>query len=178
MEKATTVKEVNQVFIDQGTAVAIIVILVTLLAIYFGVKIWIAKREAAQKQKWKDEDRAYDRKLKEEERKAKLERDQKIYEAQERNTEALKDLIKQVTKAVESNNYSIQRFEDKLQVHTDNANVNLAEVNGSIKELNRLMQIAITTQDDLAKTQMLVELNNKIEKMFDELKKDIGTSKS
>lgn len=178
MEKATTIKEVNQVFIDQGTAVAIIVILVTLLAIYFGVKIWIAKREAAQKQKWKDEDRAYDRKLKEEERKAKLERDQKIYEAQERNTEALKDLIKEVTKAVESNNYSIQRFEDKLQVHTDNANVNLAEVNSSIKELNRLMQIAITTQDDLAKTQMLVELNNKIEKMFEELKKDIGTSKS
>lgn len=178
MEKATTIKEVNQVFIDQGTAVAIIVILVTLLAIYFGVKIWIAKREAAQKQKWKDEDRAYDRKLKEEERKAKLERDRKIYEAQERNTEALKDLIKQGTKAVESNNYSIQRFEDKLQVHTDNANVNLAEVNSSIKELNRLMQIAITTQDDLAKTQMLVELNNKIEKMFEELKKDIGTSKS
>lgn len=178
MDKATTIKEVNQVFIDQGTAVAIIVILVTLLAIYFGVKIWIAKREAAQKQKWKDEDRAYDRKLKEEERKAKLERDQKISEAQERNTEALKDLIKQVTKAVESNNYSIQRFEDKLQVHTDNANVNLAEVNSSIKELNRLMQIAITTQDDLAKTQMLVELNNKIEKMFEELKKDIGTSKS
>lgn len=178
MDKATTIKEVNQVFIDQGTAVAIIVILVTLLAIYFGVKIWIAKREAAQKQKWKDEDRAYDRKLKEEERKAKLERDQKISEAQERNTEALKDLIKQVTKAVESNNYSIQRFEDKLQVHTDNANVNLAEVNSSIKELNRLMQIAITTQDDLAKTQMLAELNNKIEKMFEELKKDIGTSKS
>ena len=178
MEKATTIKEVNQVFIDQGTAVAIIVILVTLLAIYFGVKIWIAKREAAQKQKWKDEDRAYDRQIKEEERKAKLERDKKIYEAQERNTEALKDLIKEVTKAVESNNYSIQRFEDKLQVHTDNANVNLAEVNGSIKELNKLMQIAITTQDDLAKTQMLVELNNKIEKMFEELKKDIGTSKS
>ena len=178
MDKATTIKEVNQVFIDQGTAVAIIVILVTLLAIYFGVKIWIAKKEAAQKQKWKDEDRAYDRKLKEEERKAKLERDQKIYEAQERNTEALKDLIKEVTKAVESNNYSIQRFEDQLQIHTDNANVNLAEVNSSIKELNRLMQIAITTQDDLAKTQMLVELNNKIEKMFEELKKDIGTSKS
>ena len=178
MDKATTIKEVNQVFIDQGTAVAIIVILVTLLAIYFGVKIWIAKREAAQKQKWKDEDRAYDRQVKEEERKAKLERDQKISEAQERNTEALKDLIKQGTKAVESNNYSIQRFEDKLQVHTDNANVNLAEVNSSIKELNRLMQIAITTQDDLAKTQMLVELNNKIEKMFQELKKDIGTSKS
>lgn len=43
MDKATTIKEVNQVFIDQGTAVAIIVILVTLLAIYFGVKIWIAK---------------------------------------------------------------------------------------------------------------------------------------
>lgn len=178
MDKATTIKEVNQVFIDQGTAVAIIVILVTLLAIYFGVKIWIAKREASQKQKWKDEDRAYDRKIKEEERKAKLERDQKIYEAQERNTEALKHLIKEVTKAVESNNYSIQRFEDKLQVHTDNANVNLAEVNGSIKELNRLMQIAIATQDDLAKTQMLVELNNKIEKMFEELKKDMGTSKS
>lgn len=178
MEKATTIKEVNQVFIDQGTAVAIIVILVTLLAIYFGVKIWIAKREAAQKQKWKDEDRAYDRQVKEEERKAKLERDQKISEAQERNTEALKDLIKEVTKAVESNNYSIQRFEEKLQVHTDNANVNLAEVNSSIKELNRLMQIAITTQDDLAKTQMLVELNNKIEKMFAELKKEMGTSKS
>lgn len=178
MEKATTIKEVNQVFIDQGTAVAIIVILVTLLAIYFGVKIWIAKREAAQKQKWKDEDRAYDRQVKEEERKAKLERDQKIYEAQERNTEALKDLIKEVTKAVELNNYSIKRFEDQLQIHTDNANVNLAEVNSSIKELNRLMQIAITTQDDLAKTQMLVELNNKIEKMFEELKKDIGTSKS
>lgn len=178
MEKATTIKEVNQVFIDQGTAVAIIVILVTLLATYFGVKIMMAKREAAQKQKWKDEDRAYDRKLKDEERKAKLERDQKISEAQERNTEALKDLIKEVTKAVESNNYSIQRFEDQLQIHTDNANVNLAEVNGSIKELNRLMQIAIATQDDLAKTQMLVELNNKIEKMFEELKKDIGTSKS
>lgn len=178
MDKATTIKEVNQVFIDQGTAVAIIVILVTLLAIYFGVKIWIAKKEAAQKQKWKDEDRAYDRQVKEEERKAKLERDKKILEAQERNTEALKDLIKQATKAVESNNYSIQRFEDKLQVHTDNANVNLAEVNGSIKELNRLMQIAIATQDDLAKTQMLVELNNKIEKMFNELKKDMGTSKS
>ena len=178
MDKATTIKEVNQVFIDQGTAVAIIVILVSMLAVYFGVKIWIAKREAAQKQKWKDEDRAYDRQIKEEERKAKLERDKKIYEAQGGNTEALKDLIKQVTKAVESNNYSIQRFEEKLQVHTDNANVNLAEVNSSIKELNRLMQIAITTQDDLAKTQMLVELNTKIETMFNELKKDIGTSKS
>lgn len=178
MDKATTIKEVNQVFIDQGTAVAIIVILVSMLVVYFGVKILIAKREASQKQKWKDEDRAYDRQVKEEERKAKLERDQKISEAQERNTEALKDLIKEVTKAVESNNYSIQRFEDKLQVHTDNANVNLAEVNGSIKELNRLMQIAIATQDDLAKTQMLVELNNKIEKMFEELKKDMGTSKS
>lgn len=178
MDKATTIKEVNQVFIDQGTAVAIIVILVSMLVVYFGVKIWIAKIEASQKQKWKDEDRAYDRKLKEEERKAKLERDKKIYEAQERNTEALKDLIKEVTKAVESNNYSIQRFEDQLQIHTDNANVNLAEVNSSIKELNRLMQIAIATQDDLAKTQMLVELNTKIEKMFDELKKDIGTSKS
>lgn len=178
MDKATTIKEVNQVFIDQGTAVAIIVILVSMLVVYFGVKIWIAKIEASQKQKWKDEDRAYDRQIKEEERKAKLERDKKIYEAQERNTEALKDLIKQGTKAVESNNYSIQRFEDKLQVHTDNANVNLAEVNSSIKELNRLMQIAIATQDDLAKTQMLVELNTKIEKMFDELKKDMGTSKS
>lgn len=178
MDKATTIKEVNQVFIDQGTAVAIIVILVSMLVVYFGVKIWIAKIEASQKQKWKDEDRAYDRQIKEEERKAKLERDQKIYEAQERNTEALKDLIKEVTKAVESNNYSIQRFEDQLQIHTDNANVNLAEVNSSIKELNKLMQIAIATQDDLAKTQMLVELNNKIEKMFEELKKDIGTSKS
>ena len=178
MEKATTIKEVNQVFIDQGTAVAIIVILVFMLSIYFGVKIWMAKKEASQKQKWKNEDRAYDRQIKEAERKAKLERDKKISESQERNTEALKDLIKEVTKAVESNNYSIQRFEDKLQVHTDNANVNLAEVSGSIKELNRLMQIAIATQDDLAKTQMLVELNNKIEKMFEELKKDMGTSKN
>lgn len=178
MDKATTIKEVNQVFIDQGTAVAIIVIVVSLLATYFGVKIWIAKREAAQKQKWKDEDRAYDRQIKEAERKAKLERDKKISESQERNTEALKDLIKEVTKAVESNNYSIQRFEDKLQVHTDNANVNLAEVSGSIKELNRLMQIAISTQDDLAKTQMLIELNNKMEKYFAELKKDMGTSKN
>ena len=189
MDKATTIKEVNQVFIDQGTAVAIIVILVTLLTTYFGVKIWMQKKEASQKQKWKDEDRAqkqkwknedraYDRKQKEEERKAKLERELKIYEAQERNTEALKDLIKQGTKAVESNNYSIQRFEDKLQVHTDNANVNLAEVSGSIKELNRLMQIAISTQDDLAKTQMLIELNNKMEKYFAELKKDMGTSKN
>ena len=178
MDKETTIEEVNQVFIDQGTAVAIIVILVTLLATYFGVKIWMTKKEASQKQKWKDEDRAYDRQIKEAERKAKLERDKKISESQERNTEALKDLIKEVTKAVESNNYSIQRFEDKLQVHTDNANVNLAEVSGSIKELNRLMQIAISTQDDLAKTQMLVELNNKMEKMFNELKKDMGTSKS
>ena len=138
----------------------------------------MAKKEASQKQKWKDEDRAYDRQIKEAERKAKLERDKKISESQERNTEALKDLIKEVTKAVDSNNYSIQRFEDKLQAHTDNANVNLAEVSGSIKELNRLMQIAISTQDDLAKTQMLIELNNKIEKMFEELKKDMGTSKN
>ena len=136
------------------------------------------KKEASQKQKWKNEDRAYDRQVKEAERKAKLERDNKIAEAQERNTEALKDLIKQVTIAVESNNYSIQRFEDKLQVHTDNANGNLAEVSGSIKELNRLMQIAISTQDDLAKTQMLIELNNKMEKYFTELKKDMGTSKN
>ena len=178
MEKATTIKEVNQVFIDQGTAVAIIVVVVSLLATYFGVKIWMQKKEASQKQKWKNEDRAYDRQVKEAERKAKLERDNKIAESQERNTEALKDLIKQVTKAVESNNYSIQRFEDKLQVHTDNANVNLAEVSGSIKELNRLMQIAISTQDDLAKTQMLIELNNKMEKYFSELKKDMGTSKN
>ena len=178
MDKATTIKEVNQVFIDQGTAIAIIVILVTLLATYFGVRIWMVKKEASQKQKWKDEDRAYDRQIKEAERKAKLERDKMISESQERNTEALKDLIKEVTKAVESNNYSIQRFEDKLQVHTDNANVNLAEVNSSIKELNRLMQIAISTQDDLAKTQMLIELNNKMEKMFDELKKDMRTSKN
>lgn len=178
MDKATTIKEVNQVFIDQGTAIAIIVILVTLLATYFGVKIWMAKKEASQKQKWKDEDRAYDRKIKDEERKAKLERDKHISESQERNTEALKDVIKEVTKAVESSNYSIQRFEDKLQVHTDNANVNLAEVSVSIKELNRLMQIAISTQDDLAKTQMLIELNNKMEKYFAELKKDMGTSKN
>ena len=178
MDKATTIKEVNQVFIDQGTAIAIIVILVTLLATYFGVRIWMVKKEASQKQKWKDEDRAYDRQIKEAERKAKLERDKMISESQERNTEALKDLIKEVTKALESNNYSIQRFEDKLQVHTDNANVNLAEVNSSIKELNRLMQIAISTQDDLAKTQMLIELNNKMEKYFAELKKDMGTSKN
>ena len=178
MDKATTIEEVNQVFIDQGTAVAIIVILVALLATYFGLKIWMVKKEADRKQKWKNEDRAYDRQIKEAERKAKLERDKKISESQERNTEALKDLIKEVTKAVESNNYSIQRFEDKLQVHTDNANVNLAEVSGSIKELNRLMQIAISTQDDLAKTQMLIELNNKMEKYFTELKKDMGTSKN
>lgn len=172
MDKATTIKEVNQVFIDQGTAVAIIVILVTLLATYFGVKIWIAKREASQKQKWKDEDRAYDRKIKEEERKVKLERDQKISEAQERNTEALKDLIKEVTKAVESNNYSIQRFEDQLQIHTDNANVNLSEVNGSIKKLTDMMEKALATQDDLAKKEMLIELNEKIERYYEQLKKE------
>ena len=183
MDKATTIKEVNQVFIDQGTAVAIIVILVTLLATYFGVRIWMVKKEATQKQKWKDEDRAqkqkwknedraYDRKQKEEERKAKLERDLKIYEAQERNTEALKDLIKQGTKAVESNNYSIQRFEDKLQVHTDNANVNLGEVHTAIDKLTEMMQTALNTQDDLAKKEMLIELNAKIEKYFEELKKD------
>lgn len=172
MDKATTIKEVNQVFIDQGTAVAIVVIVVSLLATYFGVKIWMAKKEADRKQKWKDEDRAYDRQVKEEERKVKLERDIKITEAQERNTEALKDLIKEVTKAVDSNNYSIQRFEEQLQIHTDNANVNLAKVNGSIKELNRLIQIAIATQDDLAKTQMLVELNEKIERYYEQLKKE------
>ena len=178
MDKATTIKEVNQVFIDQGTAVAIIVILVTLLATYFGVKILMAKREASQRQKWKEDDRAYDRLIKDEERQLRRERDDKIAEAQERNTEALKDLIREVTKAVETNNYSIQRFEDKLQSHTEDANVNLAEVNSSIKELNRLMQIAITTQDDLAKTQMLMELNSKLERYYEELKKDIGTRKS
>ena len=118
MNKTPNIQEVNQIFIDQGTAVAIIVILVFMLSIYFAVKIWITKKEASQKQKWKDEDRTYDRQVKEEERKAKLERDNRITEAQERNTEALKDLIKEVTKAVESNNYSIQRFEDKLQIHT------------------------------------------------------------
>lgn len=178
MDKATTVKEVNQVFIDQGTAVAIIVILVTLLATYFGVKILMAKREASQRQKWKEEDRAYDRLIKDEERQLRRERDDKIAEAQERNAEALKDLIREVTKAVETTNYSIQRFEDKLQSHTEDANVNLAEVNSSIKELNRLMQIAITTQDDLAKTQMLMELNSKLERYYEELKKDMGTRKN
>lgn len=172
MDKATTIKEVNQVFIDQGTAVAIVVIVVSLLATYFGVKIWMAKKEADRKQKWKDEDRAYDRQVKEEERKAKLERDKRISEAQERNTEALKDLIKQVTKAVESNNYSIQRFEDQLQIHTDNANVNLGEVNGSIKKLTDMMEKALATQDELAKKEMLIELNEKIEKYFEQLKKD------
>lgn len=172
MNKTPTIKEVNQIFIDQGTAVAIIVILVTMLSIYFAVKIWIAKKDATQKQKWKDEDRAYDRQVKEEERKAKLERDNRITEAQERNTEALKDLIKEVTKAVESNNYSIQRFEDKLQIHTDNANVNLGEVHTAIDKLTEMMQTALNTQDDLAKKEMLIELNAKIEKYFEELKKD------
>ena len=172
MEKATTIKEVNQVFIDQGTAVAIIVILVFMLSIYFGVKIWMAKKEASQKQKWKNEDRAYDRQIKEAERKAKLERDKKISESQERNTEALKDLIKEVTKAVESNNYSIQRFEDKLQVHTDNANVNLGQVNGSIKKLTDMMEKALAAQDDLVKKEMLIELNEKIERYYEQLKKE------
>ncbi len=172
MDKATTIKEVNQVFIDQGTAVAIIVIVVSLLATYFGVKIWMQKKEAAQKQKWKDEDRAYDRQIKEEERKAKLERDKKIAESQERNTEALKDLIKEVTKAVESCNYSIQRFEDQLQIHTDNANVNLVQVNGSIKKLTDMMEKALATQDDLAKKEMLIELNEKIERYYEALKKE------
>lgn len=172
MNKTPTIKEVNQIFIDQGTAVAIIVILVTILSIYFAVKIWIAKKDATQKQKWKDEDRAYDRQVKEEERKAKLERDNRITEAQERNTEALKDLIKEVTKAVESNNYSIQRFEDKLQIHTDNANVNLGEVHTAIDKLTGMMQKALNTQDDLAKKEMLIELNAKIEKYFEQLKKD------
>lgn len=172
MNKAPTIKEVNQVFIDQGTAVAIIVILVFLLGIYFALKIWIAKKDATQKQKWKDEDRAYDRQIKEEERKTKLERDNRITQAQERNTEALKDLIKEVTKAVESNNYSIQRFEDKLQIHTDNANVNLGEVHTAIDKLTDMMQTALNTQDDLAKKEMLIELNAKIEKYFEQLKKD------
>lgn len=172
MNKTPTIKEVNQIFIDQGTAVAIIVILVTMLSIYFAVKIWIAKKDATQKQKWKDEDRAYDRQIKEEERKTKLERDNRITQAQERNTEALKDLIKEVTKAVESNNYSIQRFEDKLQIHTDNANVNLGEVHTAIDKLTDMMQKALNTQDDLAKKEMLIELNAKIEKYFEQLKKD------
>ena len=172
MNKTPNIQEVNQIFIDQGTAVAIIVILVFMLSIYFAVKIWIAKKDATQKQKWKDEDRAYDRQVKEEERKAKLERDNRITEAQERNTEALKDLIKEVTKAVESNNYSIQRFEDKLQIHTDNANVNLGEVHTAIDKLTGMMQKALNTQDDLAKKEMLIELNAKIEKYFEELKKD------
>lgn len=172
MNKTPNIQEVNQIFIDQGTAVAIIVILVFMLSIYFAVKIWIAKKDATQKQKWKDEDRAYDRQVKEEERKAKLERDNRITEAQERNTEALKDLIKEVTKAVESNNYSIQRFEDKLQIHTDNANVNLGEVHTAIDKLTGMMQKALNTQDDLAKKEMLIELNAKIEKYFEQLKKD------
>lgn len=172
MNKTPTIKEVNQIFIDQGTAVAIIVILVFLLGIYFALKIWIVKKDATQKQKWKDEDRAYDRLVKEEERKTKLERDNRITQAQERNTEALKDLIKEVTKAVESNNYSIQRFEDKLQIHTDNANVNLGEVHTAIDKLTEMMQTALNTQDDLAKKEMLIELNAKIEKYFEELKKD------
>lgn len=172
MNKTPNIQEVNQIFIDQGTAVAIIVILVFMLSIYFAVKIWITKKEASQKQKWKDEDRAYDRQVKEEERKAKLERDNRITEAQERNTEALKDLIKEVTKAVESNNYSIQRFEDKLQIHTDNANVNLGEVHTAIDKLTGMMQKALNTQDDLAKKEMLIELNAKIEKYFEQLKKD------
>lgn len=172
MNKTPNIQEVNQIFIDQGTAVAIIVILVFMLSIYFAVKIWITKKEASQKQKWKDEDRAYDRQVKEEERKAKLERDNRITEAQERNTEALKDLIKEVTKAVESNNYSIQRFEDKLQIHTDNANVNLGEVHTAIDKLTGMMQTALDTQDDLAKKEMLIELNAKIEKYFEQLKKD------
>lgn len=172
MNKTPNIQEVNQIFIDQGTAVAIIVILVFMLSIYFAVKIWITKKEASQKQKWKDEDRAYDRQVKEEERKAKLERDNRITEAQERNTEALKDLIKEVTKAVESNNYSIQRFEDKLQIHTDNANVNLGEVHTAIEKLTDMMQKALNTQDDLAKKEMLIELNAKIEKYFEQLKKD------
>lgn len=172
MNKTPNIQEVNQIFIDQGTAVAIIIILVTMLSIYFAVKIWITKKEASQKQKWKDEDRAYDRRIKEEERKAKLERDNRITAAQERNTEALKDLIKEVTKAVESNNYSIQRFEDKLQIHTDNANVNLGEVHTAIDKLTGMMQKALNTQDDLAKKEMLIELNAKIEKYFEQLKKD------
>lgn len=174
MDKATTVKEVNQVFIDQGTAVAIIVILVTLLATYFGVKILMAKREASQRQKWKEDDRAYDRLIKDEERQLRRERDDKIAEAQERNTEALKDLIREVTKAVETNNYSIQRFEDKLQSHTEDANVNLGEVNNNLTKIEKMIIRAITTQDDLVTKEMLIDLNDKLEKYYEELKKDMG----
>ena len=57
-----TIKEVNQVFIDRGTAVAILVFLVFLLVIYLGLKIWSIKKQEEATQRRTDEDRAFERK--------------------------------------------------------------------------------------------------------------------
>lgn len=168
----TTVKEVNQVFIDQGTAVAILVFLVFLLVIYFGLKIWSLKKQEEATQRRTDEDRAFERKQKEEDRRISQEKDDKFLASQEKSNEVLQQLLREVISAVEGNRIYNERFEDKLKEHSDSANISLEALNTSIFELKDMMQIAISTQDELVKREMLADLEKKIDDLYKEIKKD------
>lgn len=167
-----TVKEVNQVFIDQGTAVAILVFLVFLLVTYFGLKIWSLKKQEEATQRRTDEDRAFERKQKEEDRRISQEKDDKFLASQEKSNVVLQQLLREVVSAIEGNRLYNERFEDKLKEHSDDAHISLDALNTSVHELKSMMEIALNTQDDLVKKEMLADLEKKIDDLYKEIKKD------
>ncbi|WP_311537231.1 hypothetical protein [uncultured Anaerococcus sp.] len=167
-----TIKEVNQVFIDQGTAVAILIFLVFLLVIYFGLKIWSIKKQEEATQRRTDEDRAFERKQKEEDRRLSQEKDDKFLASQEKSTEALQQLLREVITAVESSRIYTEKFEDQLKEHSEDSHVSLEALNSSIHELKSMMEMALNTQDDLVKKEMLEDLEKKIDDLYKEIKKD------
>ncbi|NVF10830.1 hypothetical protein HV819_02310 [Anaerococcus sp. AGMB00486] len=166
-----TPKEVNTIITDNGALQAIAVFVIAILVFYFVGKILMERQKIKQEQKMKDEDRAFERKQREEDRKEQRKRDEREEKTREENTKALQDLIKEVTKAVENSNSSVLALGDKLTIHESNANCNFKEVNETIKDLKDMLNIAINVQDDLAKKEMIEELDKKIDKLFDELKK-------
>ncbi|MSS77369.1 hypothetical protein FYJ26_02875 [Anaerococcus sp. WCA-380-WT-2B] len=166
-----TPTEVNTIITDNGALQAIAVFVIAILVFYFVGKILMERQKIKQEQKMKDEDRAFERKQREEDRKEQRKRDEREEKTREENTKALQDLIKEVTKAVENSNASVLALGDKLSVHESNANCSFKEVNETIKELKDMLNIAINVQDDLAKKEMIEELDKKIDKLFDELKK-------
>lgn len=168
----TTVKEVNQVFIDQGTAVAILVFLVFLLVTYFGLKIWSLKKQEEATQRRTDEDRAFERKQKEEDRRISQEKDDKFLASQEKSNEVLQQLLREVIAAVESSRLYTERFEGQLKEHSEDSHISLDALNTSVHELKSMMEIALSTQDDLVKKEMLADLEKKIDNLYKELKKD------
>src|SRR5699024_7525323 len=168
----TTVKEVNQVFIDQGTAVAILVFLVFLLVLYFGLKIWSLKKQEEATQRRTDEDRAFERKQKEEDRRISQEKDDKFLASQEKSNGVLQELLREVISAVEGNRIYNERIEDKLKEHSDDAHISLDALNTSVHELKSMIGIALSTQDDLVKKEMLAHLEKKIDDLYKEIKKD------